>query len=156
MSDLRFVDTPFGDEVSQRLIAGVQQEYVIRYGSPDETPVDPAEFEAPDGVFVVAFLDDEPIGCAGLRRTDESDGPADIELKRMFVRAEFRGRGFARVLLDHIEQRAREFGSSRLILETGTVQPEAIGLYESAGYQPIPSFGYYAREPLNRCFAKPL
>jgi hypothetical protein len=43
-----------------------------------------------------------------------------------------------------------------MILETGTAQPEAVALYESSGYTPIPPFGYYKAEPLNRCFAKPL
>lgn len=125
-----------------KLIAEVQQEYVVRYGGEDKTPVDPAEFAPPLGLFLVAYVDGVPAACGGWRAHE-----ADVELKRMYVSPEFRGRGLARAVLTALERTAGEAGFGRVILETGTRQPEAIALYRSSGYEPVPSFGYYAREP---------
>ncbi len=124
------------------LIADVQQEYVVRYGEVDLTPVDPAEFAPPQGLFLVAYVDDEPAACGGWRAHG-----TDVELKRMYVRPSHRGRGLARAVLAELERTAAEAGYARLILETGSRQPEAIALYESAGYTPVPAFGYYAEAP---------
>ncbi len=124
------------------LIADVQQEYVVRYGEVDLTPVDPAEFAPPRGLFLVAYVDDEPAACGGWRAHG-----TDVELKRMYVRPSFRGRGLARAVLAELERTAAEAGHTRLILETGQRQPEAIALYTSAGYTPVPAFGYYADAP---------
>jgi GNAT superfamily N-acetyltransferase len=124
------------------LIADVQQEYVVRYGEVDRTPVDPAEFAPPLGLFLVAYVDGVPAACGGWRAHD-----ADVELKRMYVRDAFRGRGLARAVLAELERTAAAAGHIRLILETGSKQPEAIALYTSAGYTPVPRFGYYADAP---------
>jgi GNAT superfamily N-acetyltransferase len=128
------------------LIADVQQEYVVRYGDVDQTPVDPAEFAPPLGLFLVAYVDEEPAACGGWR-AHGADSGADTELKRMYVRPAFRGRGLARAVLAELERTAAAAGYRRLILETGSRQPEAIALYTSAGYAPVASFGYYADEP---------
>lgn len=125
-----------------KLVAEVQQEYVVRYGGEDVTPVDPAEFAPPRGLFLVAYVDDAPAACGGWRARD-----TDVELKRMYVAPAFRGRGLARAVLASLERTAGEAGFDRVILETGQRQPEAIALYRSAGYEPVPSFGYYAGEP---------
>ena len=137
---------------AQQLIAAVQLEYVARYGGPDETPVDPTEFTRPQGVFAVGYLDGRPAATGGLRLT--ADG--DAEVKRMYVVPEARGRGIARAVLRWLEETARELGATRAILETGSRQPEAIGLYESSGYEPIPKYGFYRCAPGSRCYGKPL
>lgn len=124
------------------LIAEVQQEYVVRYGSEDGTPVDPAEFAPPRGLFLVAYVDGKPAACGGWRAHE-----TDVELKRMYVAPAFRGRGLARAILASLERTAVAAGYRRVILETGQRQPEAIALYLSAGYEPVPSFGYYAEAP---------
>lgn len=179
------------------LINELQGESSERYGGPDQTPVDPAEFADPNGAFFIArygvdriprdgpasdaarthrsdvsgsFFEgsgpfDGPnghldaatgqtvlVGCVGMRRHSDSDA----ELKRMYIRRPFRGRGWSRELLRLVETQALSMGFVRLILETGTPQPEAIGLYESSGYESIPGFGHYRDEPLNRCYAKQL
>lgn len=149
---LTIEDVDWHDPLAQQLIEQVQQEYVVRYGGPDETAVDGAQFTAPYGAFLVARSEGEAIGCAGLRRHD----PRVVEIKRMFVRPEHRRRGHARALLAALEDRARRSGYQRVVLETGLAQPEAIALYESAGYQPIAGFGHYADEPTSRSFAKDL
>jgi GNAT superfamily N-acetyltransferase len=83
-------------------------------------------------------------------------GASAVEVKRMYVVPAARGRGLARTMLAHLERTAAEAGADVVVLETGLRQPEAIALYESSGYRPIPGFGHYRGAPLSRCFAKPL
>lgn len=68
----------------------------------------------------------------------------EAEIKRMYVRPQFARRGIARTILAEVERTAAEAGVVRLLLETGTAQPEAIALYRSAGYDHVPAFGFYA------------
>jgi GNAT superfamily N-acetyltransferase len=124
------------------LIEQVQQEYVVRYGEQDGTPVDPAQFAAPLGLFLIAYLDGAPVACGGWR----ADG-VTAELKRMYVAPVARGRGAARAILAELERTAQDAGHHRIVLETGMKQPEAIALYTSSGYQPVPKFGYYRDAP---------
>ena len=130
------------------LTAEVQREYQRRYEDDDgdTSPIDADEFVAPNGLFVVIYDDGVPIGMGGWRRYgDDGDG----EIKRMFVRESARGHGVARLLLAHLERTATASGISRLVLETGLAQPEAVGLYRSSGYTDIPPFGHYVGEPLS-------
>jgi GNAT superfamily N-acetyltransferase len=129
----------YGDPDASKLVSEVQQEYVVRYGGPDGTPVDPAEFTPPSGLFLVGYLDEVPVACGGWR----SHG-ADAEIKRMYVAPAARHRGLARQLLAELERTAAAAGHHRIILESGSAQPEAIALYRSSGYTPIAPFGYYA------------
>jgi GNAT superfamily N-acetyltransferase len=133
-----------------KLIELVQGEYVVRYGGRDKAPIDVAEFLPPAGLFLLARLDGAAAGCGGWRNL--GDGRAEI--KRMFTAAEHRNRGVARAVLAELERTAAAAGIEELVLETGTVQPEAIALYESSGYQPIDGFGYYAGRPLSRSYGK--
>jgi putative acetyltransferase len=82
--------------------------------------------------------------------------PGVGEVKRMFVLPEFRGRGIARHILMALESTAQERGYSTLRLETGTRQPEAIGLHKAAGYGEITCFGEYADDLFSVCFEKQL
>jgi GNAT superfamily N-acetyltransferase len=147
--------TAYGDPVVQALDERVQAEYVVRYGGPDQTEMDASEFDPPAGVFLVGWADGVAVACGGFRAhgTDGAEA-VDAEVKRMFVPPEHRGNGYARLLLTALEDAARAAGYPRLILETGGAQPEAIALYASSGYVPIPGFGYYRDSPHNRCFAK--
>ncbi len=144
--------TPFLDPVSQQLIAEVQQEYVARYGGPDESPVDGAEFDPPAGLFLVAWRAGTAVGCGGWRRL----AGGRVEIKRMYVTAAARRQGLARTILGELERTAAAAGATEVVLETGIVQPEAIELYRSAGYVQVPGFGYYAGAPKSRSFGKPL
>jgi GNAT superfamily N-acetyltransferase len=142
----------YDDPVPARLIADLQQEFVVRYGGPDETPVDPDEFAPPRGAFLVARAGGEPVGCGGWRLVEPGLG----EVKRMYVVPAARGQGLSRALLAALEDSARGAGVTRLRLETGDRQPEAVRLYETSGYRPIPRFGYYAEHDTSLCFAKDL
>ena len=74
----------------------------------------------------------------------------------MYVRPQARGTGLGRQLLAAIERHAATLGVQRIVLEAGPQQPEAIALYERAGYRPIPCFGAYTDAPLSRCYARQL
>jgi GNAT superfamily N-acetyltransferase len=150
--DLELDSVPYDSPLARVLVAEVQQEYTERYGSGDQARVEAADFTPPHGVFLVARAGTEVVGCVGLRR----HGPTDVELKRLYVRAGHRRRGHARHILRAVEERARALGYARVVLETGTEQPEAIALYASEGYALIPGFGHYAGSPLSRSFGKDL
>lgn len=152
MSDLDLRDEPYDGPVAQALIAEVQQEYVLRYGDIDTEPVRAEEFAPPTGRFVVGFLDATPVAMGGLRRHDDTT----VEIKRMYVVPDARGRGFARLVLARLEEIAVELGAQRVVLETGQPQPEAMALYRSSGYAPIDRYGYYRCSPLSVCFGKVL
>lgn len=145
------------DPDAARLVAEVQAEYVRRYGSPDETPLRADYFELPRGAFFVGYLDGNAVATGAWRRRDDVlalGSASTAEIKRMYVAAAARGRGLARAMLAHLERTAAESGAEVMVLETGTEQPEAIALYSSAGYLPIPGFGHYRNSPLNRCMAR--
>lgn len=152
MSDLELCEEPYDGPVAEQLIAELQQEYVVRYGSPDTAPVEAAQFARPDGRFVVGYLGRSAVAMGGLRRVD-----ADmVEIKRMYVVPESRGRGFSRVVLAHLESLARDLGASRVLLETGHRQPEAMRLYETSGYQRVEGYGHYKCEPESVSYGKTL
>ncbi|GAQ54388.1 GNAT family N-acetyltransferase [Streptomyces acidiscabies] len=139
----------------------VQAEYHERYGDGgDATHLDPADFQPPRGLYLIAYDDsDRPVATGGWRSQDENDegySDGDAELKRMFVIREMRGLGLARRILATLEDDARAAGRTRMVLETGTEQPEAIALYVSSGYEPCPKFGYYRDFDSSRCYAKTL
>ncbi|MDG4767240.1 GNAT family N-acetyltransferase [Solwaraspora sp. WMMD406] len=137
---------PYTDPVAQDLVRAAMADLGARYGGTgDDTPVDPTDFAPPAGTFLVAYLDDVPVGCAGWR--SHGDAGSDAELKRMYVADAARGRGVARTLLGAVERSAAEHGRRRVILECGDKQPEAIALYRSSGYARIPNFGYYRDSP---------
>ena len=134
------------------LRAAQRDEIALRYGTPDSEP-GPAPTADDITVFFVAFADDDtPLGCGGLRQRDDTEA----EIKRMFVDPAHRGTGVSTAVLQRLEQYGRERGWARLVLETGTEQPDAIRFYTREGYEPIPLFGYYVGSELSLCFAKPL
>ncbi|MEV7177546.1 GNAT family N-acetyltransferase [Kitasatospora sp. NPDC093679] len=158
-SDLELRTTGYGHPDAAKLAAEVQQEYVRRYGDVDQTSMHEDHFDPPGGLFVVGYLDGEPVACGGWRAKEaDADGlrAGDAELKRMYVVERARGRGLARALLRHLESTARGAGRTRLVLETGTEQPEAIALYASEGYLPITKFGFYKHSEQSVCMGKPL
>ena len=104
------------------------------------------------GAFFVAYLGETPIGCGAVRRIE--DGTAEI--KRMYVAPGARGRGIGKQVLMELETEARRLGMRRLVLETGPRNPEAVTLYEHAGYARIPLFGEYVNSEFSICMAKDL
>ena len=152
MSELDLRDEPYDAPVSTALIETLQQEYVERYGGPDTSPVQPGEFGPPHGRFVVGYLGATPVAMGGLRRVD----PTTVEIKRMYVVPDHRGRGLSRAVLAHLEDLARGLGAARVVLETGMKQPEAMRLYETSGYERIEGFGHYCGQELSVSYGKSL
>lgn len=152
MTGFELREEPYDGPSAQMLTAQVQQEYVSRYGEPDDTPVDPSQFLPPGGRFVVGYVDLEPVAMGGFR----SLGDGSVEIKRMFVAPAHRGRGLSRLVLGRLEELAAEMGADRIVLETGMKQPEAMALYASAGYDRIEGFGHYRDSPLSASYGKSL
>jgi ribosomal protein S18 acetylase RimI-like enzyme len=155
----RIEQVRFTDPHTQVLVAEVQAEYTVLYGSPDDTPLEDGVFDPPRGAFFLAYVDAAAVAMGGWRlRSDVHPwglGQA-AEVKRMYVAPAARRRGYARLMLSHLERTAREAGAEVMVLETGTEQPEAIAMYDAAGYSPIEKFGHYTWSPRQRCFGKPL
>ena len=145
---------PFGSPITQPMADAQQAELTERHhGSPGSGAMpSPAYFQPPDGLFLVAFEEGEPIACGGVGRYDEETG----ELRRMFVPPVHRGRGLGRMILERLEEEARGLGYAKMRLETGNEAPEAIGLYTASGYEPIPCWGPFATDPKSRCYEKRL
>jgi GNAT superfamily N-acetyltransferase len=100
--------------------------------------------------FFVMRYNEELAGCGALKLF-----PGEYaEVKRMYVRPQFRGKGFGKMMLDHLAAFAREQGILLLRLETGIHQPEAMGLYERMGFQRIGPFGDYVDDPLSLFYEK--
>lgn len=157
---LRLVDDRLDSDVGARLVVAQWRDLLDRYGVPvaDQARIANPDFVVvehlapPDGIFLVAWLDDVAVACGGVRRHDARTG----EVKRMYVIPDARRRGISRVVLTELEVRARTIGYIRLVLETGTRQPEAMALYESAGWEPITPYGPRSDASYSRCYAKSL
>jgi GNAT superfamily N-acetyltransferase len=134
------------------LIRDLSAELGARYGDDGAGAFKPGDVDVAGAAFVVARLDGRPVGCGALRPLKPGVG----EVKRMYVEPSMRGRGISRLILRKIEAVAVEFGYRTLRLETGLRQPEAIGLYETAGYRRAPCHGIYVDNPLSVCFEKEL
>jgi GNAT superfamily N-acetyltransferase len=145
---------PFGSPITQAMADAQQAELTERHhGNPGSGAMpSPEYFEPPDGTFLVAFLDGEPAGCGGVGRLDETVG----EIRRMYVVPTHRGKGLGRTILEALEDAACELGYTTVRLETGNEAAEALGLYTSSGYEPIPCWGPFATDPKSRCFEKQL
>lgn len=135
---------PYADPVAHSLVEQVQEEYVVRYGGRDAAPVDPAEFEPPTGLFLVAEIHGLPAGCGAWR----VHGPGVVEIKRVYVGPAFRRRGLASAIMAAVEGTAARAGHRSVVLNTGDRQPEAVELYRRLGYRPVPGYGVYARAPM--------
>ncbi len=98
---------------------------------------DPGELRPPKGLFLVARLHGEPIGCVGMKLPVNA---ATAEIKRMWVSPSARGLGLARRFLAELESRAAKHGRDTLRLDTNKALTAAINLYRSAGFYEIPAF----------------
>jgi putative acetyltransferase len=144
----------FDSEAARRLADALEAELLASYeGVPGSGGLPAASiFEPPGGVFLVGRENGEPVACGGIAHYDDFTA----EIRRMYVVPEARGRGLSRRVLTALEDEARALGYSLVRLETGKLQTEAIGLYASAGFGPIPRYGPFANDPRSVCFEKRL
>jgi GNAT superfamily N-acetyltransferase len=129
------------DPVVAPLLAGLAGEYEHRYGPVDEmAQAHPDEFDPPTGAFVALLDGGQIVAGGGIRWKEDTI----CEVKRMWTAPTHRRQGHAVIVLAALEDIARQRGYTRVQLETGPRQPEAIALYERLGYGRIPAFGCYA------------
>lgn len=148
MIEQRPLDHPDAVRLTTDSIAEIDSRYGGKPGSGAPPRVE--EFAPPEGVFLVAYVDGEAVGCGGLCRLHE----LTAEVRRMYVRPAQRGRGLSKLVLAELESFARAAGYRELQLETGNAQTEALGLYRRAGYREIPCYGPYVDDPRSICFSK--
>lgn len=135
------------------LITRLSQEIAQRYEGDDGAgDFAPEDVLMPRSGLLIGRLRGRAVVCGAFRPVDA----AVVEIKRIFVEPDARGRGIARRMLAELEVRACRMGYTTARLETGVRQPEAIRLYESAGYHRIENFGIYQGKPLSVCFEKAL
>ena len=101
---------------------------------------------------IVAYVGELPIACGAIKQLE----PGVMEVKRMYTKPEYRGKGIAAKILAELEKWASELSCSKCRLETGKRQPEAIALYTKNAYHVIPNYGQYLDVENSVCFEKNL
>lgn len=99
---------------------------------------------------LVAYENGMSVGCGAMK----AYGPDAMEIKRMYVTPQSRGKGVATAVLAGLEKWAAELSFTNCLLETGKRQPEAIGLYTKNGYHPTSNYGQYTGIENSLCFKK--
>ena len=137
------------DSDFQNLVVFLDQDLKIKDGEEHSFF---AQYNKLDSIknVVVYYDDGVAVGCGAFKHFDENT----VEIKRMFVSPEFRGKGIAYEILNELESWAIEIGYSEYILETGKKMIEAIKLYERAGYSRIPNYGQYENIESSVCMKK--
>lgn len=131
------------------LVTLLDEDLAIRVG---EDHAFYAQFDTLDHIknVVVGYHRDHAVGCGAFKPYNKTTA----EIKRMFVRPDFRGQGIAKGILTALENWAREYGFTNCILETGTNNPPAIQLYTKAGYSVIPNYDQYENVVTSVCLGK--
>lgn len=151
MEDLRIERSDSGNEDFGILVIELDTELAERNGESNEFF---ARFNKTDSIrnVVIAYKGSRPVGCGAIKHFED----LTMEIKRMYVLPEFRGKGIAAMILKELENWADELGYKRCILETGKMMPEAVALYRKSSYLVIPNFGQYKEVKSSICFAKDL
>lgn len=148
---LKIIQTTSDNPDFRQLVALLDQDLAILDG---DNHAFYAQFNKVDKInhVLLAFWEMQPVACGAIR----AYAPDTVEVKRMFVLPEHRGRGIAAAVLSELETWASQLGYLRCILETGQKQPEAIRLYQKSGYQIMPNYGQYAGVENSVCMEKSL
>jgi GNAT superfamily N-acetyltransferase len=146
---IRLIRTNSLNKHFQELVKALDLDLRIRDGE-DHTFF--AQFNKIDEIkyVLVAYENGMPVGCGAIKNYAENV----MEVKRMFVKEEKRGKGIASLVLQELEKWCIELNYEKCILETGLAQPEAIRLYTKNNYQRIPNFGQYEQVVTSVCFEK--
>jgi len=143
------IRTDSGNRDFQELVTYLDKDLSIRDGNDHAFY---AQFNRIDMIkhVVVAYQNGFPVACGAIKEYDEDT----MEVKRMYTVPDYRGKGFATIIIKELENWASELNYSKCILETGIKQPEAIALYEKNQYQRIPNYGQYTEVKTSVCFQK--
>lgn len=138
--NMEYIWTNGNDEVFQRFYLKTEEYYSeIVGGKKNRTGFIPYNLSESISDVLLAYADGKAVGCAGLKRYSDQD----VEIKRVWVDPEWRGKHIATGLMDLIEDKARQMGYKRAILQTRLIMPDAVGLYESRGYVLIDNYPPY-------------
>lgn len=148
---MTLIRTSFDNPDFQLLVSELDRYLAIRNGDANDFFV---QFNQVDQIrhVVLAYENDTVIGCGAMKEYN----PGSMEIKRMFVPAEQRGKGIASAVLKELEAWAKELGYKKCMLETGYDMLEAVGLYTKSNYKIIPNYGQYAHVADSVCFEKVL
>jgi GNAT superfamily N-acetyltransferase len=153
LPDLRLGD--LDDQSVIQLFHELDEEIRARYEAPFEDFIlhlDSEEVMPGNGAVVVAWADERAVGCGAVRLVDAETA----ELKHVYIVPHHRRQGLARAVLRFLEDRARELGAVRIVLETVINPPAAVALYRANGYEEIPKFGPYLESEISFCMGKSL
>ena len=144
-----FKRTTSGDLDFQKLVALLDEDLAIRDG---EEHAFYNQFNKIQNIanVIVCYDDKKAIGCGAFKKYDDEK----VEIKRMFTLPEYRGKSIGLRILNELEWWAAELHFSGCVLETGKKQPEAIRLYEKAGYALIKNYGQYENVENSVCMMK--
>jgi putative acetyltransferase len=137
---------PVAEELLRAAAAEVRPLYDDVRRSTDEIPTNTV-LRARER-YVAAFVDNIAVGCGALREFDA----ITAEIRRMYVRGEYRQKRVGRAVLAHLIAEARRLGYERIVLETGCKQAPAIAFYEELGFRRIPLFGQHVNDPTSLCY----
>ncbi|MFF2226949.1 GNAT family N-acetyltransferase [Streptomyces globisporus] len=150
---LRLQPVAYDHPDSLLLTQALRREQVARYGFADDPTATPSSaFHAPNGLFLIARRGPTAVGCGGIRQI----APGTAEIKRMYVTPDARGTGAGQTILRELEDTAQQWGSERIVLETGVGNQAALALYTKAGYFRIEPYVTGRNPQINRALSKQL
>lgn len=140
MSELEFIWTDGNNEEFYQFYLETEDYYSsIVGGKKNREGFIPYNLSESISDVLLAYMDGVAVGCAGLKKYNDSD----VEIKRVWVEPNYRGRHIATELMDRIEDKAREMGFKRAVLQTRPIMEDAVGLYEKRGYELIGNYPPY-------------
>ena len=140
MSELEFIWTDGNNEEFHQFYLETEDYYSsIVGGKKNREGFIPYNLSESISDVLLAYMDGVAVGCAGLKKYNDSD----VEIKRVWVEPDYRGRHIATELMDRIEDKAREMGFKRAVLQTRPIMEDAVGLYEKRGYELISNYPPY-------------
>lgn len=150
--EMKIVQVSHNDSDLHALINKLDEDLFQRYPEDEVFALDFSVPDIKDIVFLVAYIDGEPVGCGAIRPLDDTY----VELKRFYVDPTYRRKGIAAAILHHLEERANELKFQYIRLEAGAPQPEAIHFYMKHGYYEIDRYGEYVNCLSSLCYEKKL
>jgi len=149
MTNIKIERTNNSDKYFVKLAALLDTELKERYGI-KQSEYDEYNKIDPIDTAVIGYLNETPVACGCFKEINDQT----IEIKRMYVQTQHRGKGFSIRILQSLENWGSEFGYLKALLETGKGQPEAIALYKKCGYQTIENYGPYKNLENSVCMEK--
>ena len=135
-----------------KLIGELDEELLQRYPASSIHTLDLDKITNENGVFLVGYISEVAVGCCSVCEIEPGVG----EVKRVFVKPQYRRKGIAERMMESLEEQAAECGFKLLRIEAGDKQPEAIAMYRKLGYYGIPKYGEYINDPNSLCMEKRL